>query len=46
MDPESLANPKQPFNPQEPLTDSLKQEIYELVILNMNIKKENETLKE
>lgn len=33
-------------NQQEPLTDSLKQEIYELEILDMHIKKENEILKE
>lgn len=46
MDPGSSANPEQPINPQEPLSDSLKQEIYELEILNRHIKKENETLKE
>jgi len=46
MDPKSSANPELPINPQEPLTDSLKQEIYELEILNRHIKKENETLKE
>lgn len=40
MDPESSVNP------QEPLIDSLKQEIYALEILNRHIKKENETLRE
>jgi len=45
MDPESLANPKLFVNPQEPLTNSLKQEIYELEILNIHVKKENETLR-
>jgi len=39
MDPRSSANPEQPVNPQEPLTDSLKQETYELEILNRHIKK-------
>lgn len=46
MDPGSSANPEQPVNPQEPLTNSLKQEIYELEILNKHIKKENKTMKE
>lgn len=46
MDPSSLVHPEQPVNPQEPLTNSLKQEIYELEILNRHIKKENEALKE
>jgi len=42
----SSMNPKTSFNPQEPIIDSLKQEIYELEILNRHIKKENETLRE
>jgi len=46
MDLGSSANPEQPINQQEPLTESLKQEINELEILNRHIKKENETLKE
>lgn len=46
MDLESSANPKPFVNPQESLTDSLKQEIFELEILNRHIKKENETLTE
>jgi len=46
MDPSSSANPEQLVNPQEPLTNSLKQEIYELEILNRHIRKENEALKE
>jgi len=33
-------------NPKEPLIDSLKQEIYELQILNRHIKQRNETLNE
>lgn len=40
MDPESS------INPQEALIDSLKQEIYELEILNKHIKKENGTSRE
>lgn len=39
-------NPEQPVTPQETLTNSLKQEIFELEILNRNIQKENETLRE
>ena len=39
-------NAKPSANPQEPLIDALKQEIYELDILNKHIKRENETLKE
>lgn len=46
MDRGSSANPEQPLNPQEPLTNSLKQEIYELEILNRHIEKGNETPKE
>lgn len=46
MDPESSTNLGSSVNPQEPLTNSLKQEIYELEILNRHIKKENETLRE
>lgn len=38
-DPGSSANPKRPINPQELLTDSPKQEIYELEKLNKHIKK-------
>ena len=34
------------INPQEPLVDTLKQEIYELEILNRHIKQENEALKQ
>ena len=45
-DPGSSSNPEQPINAQEPLIDTLKQEIYELEILNRRIKKENEALKE
>jgi len=39
-------NPEPSVNIQEPLIDGLKQEIYELEILNRHIKQENETLKE
>lgn len=39
-------NLKPYFNPQEPLIDTLKHEIYELEILNKHIKQQNETLKE
>lgn len=46
MDRGSSANPEQHVNQHEPLTDSLKQEIYKLEIWNRHIKKENETLKE
>ena len=46
MDPKSSAKPKLSINPQEPLTDSLKQEIYELEIMNRHMKKENETPRE
>ena len=46
MDPGSSTNLEHPVNPQEPLTSSLKQEIFELEILNKHIKKENETLRE
>lgn len=46
MDPESSVHPEPSVNPQEPQIDSLKQEIYELEILNRHIKKENETLQE
>lgn len=46
MDPGSSRNLEQLVNPQQPLTDSLKQKIYELEILNKHIKKENETLTE
>lgn len=46
MDPGSSTNLKRPVNPQEPLTSSLKQEIFELEILNKHIQKENETLRE
>jgi len=34
-------NPEPPVNPQEPLIDALKQDIYELEILNRHIKQEN-----
>ena len=34
-----------PINPQEPLVETLKKEIYELEILNRHIKQENEALK-
>jgi len=43
---EPSVNPEPFVNPQEPLIDSLKQEIYELEILNRHIKMENETLRE
>ena len=39
-------NLEPPINPQEPLVDTLKQEIYELEILNRHIKQENEALKQ
>ena len=39
-------NPEPSVNPQEPLVDALKQDIYELEILNRHIKQNNETLKE
>ena len=39
-------NLEQPVNPQEPLIDVFKPDIYELEISNRHIKQENETLKE
>lgn len=46
MDQGTSSNPEQPARSQETLTSSLKQEIYELEVLNRHIQRENEALKE
>ena len=46
VDPGTPGNPEQPATLQETLTSSLKQEIYELEVLNRHIQRENEALKQ